>query len=160
MGPKIIQGGDAEAIMRGIVRNAPGSLQQMPNAPQYLAGNRFRPWGGPENCDAPVFEEHRYARIGGTQVFNPIATGAQVATLVLPETQNLRNFLMLRNASAAAVLYIDFDRNADTASVLRLTANTIVLWDTVVPQDRMTCYSDAAGGILSLWVSTIPGGRC
>lgn len=68
-----------------------------------------------------------------------------------------RNFLGFRNASATQTLYIDFNATATTGAWLALTAGTLVLFDTVVPQDDLYVVSSAAGGVLAYAYSTFPG---
>lgn len=68
-----------------------------------------------------------------------------------------RNFLGFRNASATQILYIDFNATATTGAWLALTAGTLVLFDTVVPQDDLYVVSSAAGGVLAYAYSTFPG---
>jgi hypothetical protein len=69
-----------------------------------------------------------------------------------------RNFLGFRNASTGTqILYIDFNANATTGAWLALAAGTLVLFDTVVPQDDLYVISSAAGGILAYAYSTFPG---
>ena len=69
-----------------------------------------------------------------------------------------RNMLGFRNASTAAQnLYIEFNGVATTGAWLKLTPGTIVLFDSVVPQDDLYVISDAAGGTLAYAYSTFPG---
>ena len=69
-----------------------------------------------------------------------------------------RNFLGFRNASAGGqTLYIEFNAQATTGAWLTLTAGTLVLFDTVVPQDDLYVISSAAGGVLAYAYSTFPG---
>ena len=68
-----------------------------------------------------------------------------------------RNFLGFRNASATQTLYIDFNATATTGAWLAITAGTLVLFDTVVPQDDLYVVSSAAGGVLAYAYSTFPG---
>lgn len=136
----------------------PGSLQSMPNAPQGVRSGRFRPFGLGDDCATLVFDEHRYARLGGGQSYVLSATDS---TLVLPESDTLRNFLGFRNTSAAANVFIDFGNAATAASAwLRLEPNQIVLLDTVVPQDTVFAIADAAPASLVVIFSTYPGRRC
>jgi len=69
-----------------------------------------------------------------------------------------RNMLGFRNASTASqIIYVDFNSNATTGSWLAITAGTIVLFDTVVPQDDLYAISSAAGGVLAYMYSTFGG---
>jgi len=103
--------------------------------------------GGPYTA---IFDLHHYCDLSGEQI---IAVGTtSVSVLVEPTTK--RNFLGFRN-SGATVLFVAFGQNATPNSWLRIAANTMVLLDTVVPQDEVYCISDAAGGQLTLVVGTI-----
>ena len=69
-----------------------------------------------------------------------------------------RNFLGFRNASSGTqILYIDFNATATTGAWLALAAGTLVLFDTVVPQDDLYVISSAASGVLAYAYSTFPG---
>ena len=69
-----------------------------------------------------------------------------------------RNTLGFRNASTAnQVIYIGFGGNATTGSWLQINPGTIVLFDTVVPQDDLYVISDVTGGVLAYVYSTYPG---
>lgn len=69
-----------------------------------------------------------------------------------------RNMLGFRNASTGGQdIYIEFNGTATTGAWLKLTPGTIVLFDTVVPQDDLYVISSAAGGILAYAYSTFPG---
>ena len=69
-----------------------------------------------------------------------------------------RNFLGFRNASTGGqILYIDFNSQATTSAWLALTPGTLVLFDTVVPQDDLYVISDLAGAVLAYAYSTFPG---
>ena len=66
-----------------------------------------------------------------------------------------RNFLLLRNASATANIYVGFGGPATVNSTLRIAPNTVVLFDTVVPQSDLYAYADAAAGLLAYTYSTV-----
>ena len=69
-----------------------------------------------------------------------------------------RNMLGFRNASLGTQnLYISFGAQATTSNWLKLAVGTIVLFDTVVPQDDLYVISDAANGILCYSYSTFGG---
>lgn len=69
-----------------------------------------------------------------------------------------RNFLGFRNASTGGqILYIEFNAQATTGAWLAITQGTLVLFDTVVPQDDLYVISSAAGGVLAYAYSTFPG---
>jgi hypothetical protein len=74
----------------------------------------------------------------------------------LNSTDAYRNYLMLRNASAAADIYIGFGTDASPRSTLKLVAgSSIILFDAVVPQDDLYYYASAAGGVLCCAYSTV-----
>ena len=103
--------------------------------------------------DTNTFEAHRYATIIEQNI--PVPTAA-TGVPFLTETSGKRNFLGLRNASAAggANVYIGFGRDASAASWLALTPGQMILFDTVVPQDDLYSFGDAAGGLLSFAFSS------
>lgn len=134
----------------------PGSLQNMPNLPQRIRSGRFRPFGTAADCAQTVFDEHRYATIGGSVEF-PVGNASQ---LVLPQAAgSLRNFLGFRNNSANDI-FVEFGNNASTASWLRIVQNQIVLFDTVVQQDDVYAVCPSGNGLLVIAFSTYPGQRC
>lgn len=105
----------------------------------------------PDAVPTTTYEAHRYANI----IEGNLAPGLASAQF-LQEPSSKRNFLGLRNASAAggANIYISFGRDASTASWLVLIPGQIILFDTVVPQDDCYAIADAAGGLLSYAFST------
>lgn len=69
-----------------------------------------------------------------------------------------RNMLGFRNASTGTqVIYIDFNAAASTGSWLALNPGTILLFDTVVPQDDLYAIASAAGATLAYMYSTFGG---
>ena len=69
-----------------------------------------------------------------------------------------RNTLGFRNASTASqVIYIGFGGNASLGSWMQINPGTIVLFDSVVPQDDLYVISDVTGGVLAYAYSTYPG---
>lgn len=99
---------------------------------------------------AAVREAHRYAQVNGSVVFSLNATENQV---ILPAPQNFRNFLLMRCNIGA--VYIDFGREAGQTAPLFLAANSIVLFDTVVPQDDVYAISVSGISTLSVGFSNI-----
>lgn len=83
------------------------------------------------------------------------ATVANQSTNFLNSTDAYRNYLMLRNASAAANIYIGFGTDASAFSTLRLIPGAIALFDAVVPQDDLYYFADAAAGTLCCAYSTV-----
>lgn len=95
---------------------------------------------------------HPYANIA--QSVTAIGTTSR---LIIPQSNARRNFLAIRNASPAAeVIFVSFNVEATTGSWLRLAANQIALFDTVVPQDNVYVISDSATGIVSYGFSVLP----
>jgi hypothetical protein len=70
-----------------------------------------------------------------------------------------RNLLGFRNNSGVVGenIFIGFGRDATTNSWLRLTPGTIILFDTVVPQDDLYAVSEAGTPNLGYIYSTFPG---
>ena len=99
---------------------------------------------------AAVREAHRYAQINGSVVFSLNATENQN---ILPAPQNFRNFLLMR--CTAGAVYIDFGREAGATAPFFLAANSIVLFDTVVPQDDVFAISASGISTLSVGFSNI-----
>lgn len=134
------------------------------DTPQYIPGNPHnlpsRPDPAVARSTAPGFpdqvavrEAHRYASLIDISI-----TVGTTSTKFLDSPIGKRNMVGLRNASTAAqVIYIGFNGPASSSSWLALSAGTIILFDTVVPQDDLYVVSSAAGGILSYVYSTFPG---
>lgn len=123
----------------------------MPNDPREIPPPaRRRRSGGP----VEIYDPHRYARLVGEQTIAiPITAGG---LLVLQEPDTMRNMLLLRNVSAAAVIFIAFGNNATANSALSLNPGTTILFDSVVPQDDVFALSDVAAGFLTIAQSVIP----
>jgi hypothetical protein len=70
-----------------------------------------------------------------------------------------RNLLGFRNNSGTTGenIFIGFGRDATINSWLRLTPGTIILFDTVVPQDDLYAVSEAGTPTLGYIYSTFPG---
>lgn len=135
------------------------------DAPQYLPGQPHNLPARPDPAVAlpstspgfpdqvAVREAHRYASLVDISI-----TVGTSSFKFLDAPIGKRNMLGFRNASTAAqVLYIAFNGPASSTSWLALTAGTIVLFDSVVPQDDLYAVSSAAGGVLSYMYSTFPG---
>ncbi len=100
-----------------------------------------------------VREVYRYASLQDLQV-----TVGTTSFKFLDAPIGKRNLLAFRNASTGGqVIYIGFGRDANTSSFLGLTAGTLVLFDTVVPQDDLYCLASAAGAVLAYAYSTFSG---
>lgn len=100
-----------------------------------------------------IRENYRYASL--------VTAGLTISTTAikfLDQPIGKRNFLSFRNASTGGqIIYIDFNQQATTNSWLALTAGTLILFDTVVPQDDLYAIASAAGGQLAYAYSTFPG---
>lgn len=100
----------------------------------------------------PVPPSHAYANL--VQTSGAIGTTSR---LIIPQSAARRNFLAVRNASPAAeVIFVSFNVEATTSSWLRLSANQIALFDTVVPQDNVYVICDAGTGIVSYAFAVLP----
>jgi len=100
-----------------------------------------------------IRENYRYASL--------VTAGLTLTTTAikfLDQPIGKRNFLSFRNASTGGqIIYIDFNSQATANSWLALAAGTLILFDTVVPQDDLYAISSAAGGQLAYAYSTFPG---
>jgi hypothetical protein len=99
--------------------------------------------------EIPVSDAHHYAKLNGSIGY----TIGLSSALTLAEPVNKRNFLALRNNSVTANIYVEFGSDASLTSVFRLTPNTMILFDTVVPQDDIFAIADAASAFLSVTFS-------
>ena len=100
-----------------------------------------------------VRENYRYASLITVSL-----TVGTTSVKFLDQPIGKRNMLGFRNASTGGQdIYIEFNGTATTGSWLKLTAGTLVLFDTVVPQDDLYVISSAAGGVLAYAYSTFPG---
>jgi hypothetical protein len=131
-------------------RQAWDSPQRLDGSPRNRPDGVTRPGaaaGGLVGVTAP----HWYSNlIEGVAPVGVVAVQPAALAQVAP---GVRNLLMLRN-SGATNLFIGFGSPATANSTLRITSNTIVLFDTVVPQNDIWVLSDAAGGQLSYSYST------
>jgi hypothetical protein len=101
---------------------------------------------------SPVLDQHRYAWLGGSVSVN-VPNGS--SALFLSAQNALRNLLVLRNASATANIYIEFGTDAGLNSTLQLQPGQLLLLDSVVPQDDLHAYGDAANALLRYSYSTL-----
>lgn len=144
-------------------QHIPGSPHRMPEGDGvYPQPSALIAGGGPSgkpttpgevgDKNAPPFRDpHHYASVISS--FANVPNGSSVQ--VLQEQVGRRNLLMLRNNSATANIYVEFKKDASLSSVLRITPNTMVLFDVVVPQDEVFAYADAASAVLSFAYSSI-----
>lgn len=139
-------------------RNTWGVPQYLPPGPNNLPV-RPDPGAAPNTTQSlyrdgavDIRENYRYASVV------TVSLNVDTASIkFLDAPIGKRNFLGFRNASATQTLYIDFNAQATTGAWLALTAGTIVLFDTVVPQDDLYVIASAAGGVLAYAYSTFPG---
>lgn len=111
-----------------------------------------RPMRPMEDSPPQIPPSHPYANVAQSAT----AVGT-VSKLIIPQSAARRNFLAVRNASPAAeVIFVSFDVAATSLSWLRLSANQIALFDTVVPQDNVYVVSDSASGIVAYAFSVLP----
>ena len=90
-----------------------------------------------------IYDKSRFPMISEQIVACP-----QNSNLFLSAPANKRVMLLLRNVSAAANVFVSFGTQASANSILRLTPNTIILMDAVVPQNDLYSFADAANGFL------------
>lgn len=112
---------------------APGALTTPPNS-------------------TPTFSAQPIALFNGSKVFDVDTSSIKI----LDRPSNFRNLLHIRNSSTGTqIIFVEFGDNASSASTLRLDVNEQMLYDVVVPQDDIYVIASAAGGRVSLMVSTI-----
>jgi hypothetical protein len=100
-----------------------------------------------------VREYYRYASLQDLQV-----TVGTTSFKFLDAPIGKRNMLGFRNASTGGqAIYIGFGRDATTNSFMALATGTIVLFDTVCPQDDLYAVASAAGATLAYIYSTFQG---
>ncbi len=69
-----------------------------------------------------------------------------------------RNMLGFRNSSTTSqIIYIGFGGAATTGAWLAINPGSLVLFDTVVPQDDLYAIASASGAVLNYVYSTFPG---
>jgi hypothetical protein len=84
------------------------------------------------------------------------ATVGVASIKIIDQPSTKRNYLMIRNNSATAVIFVSFGRDASTISPVRLSSNQMMLLDVVVPQDDVYCLSDTAATSVVYAFSTTP----
>lgn len=110
------------------------------------AGGAFPIAGGAEGGGLEVYSLERFATLRGS-VRIAVANTAP-GTLAISAPPTFRNFLGLRNASAAANIFVEFGNDASANSFVRLAPNEIILFDAAVPQDDVFAFADAANAFL------------
>lgn len=161
----LIPAQDAELLSPWAPVNVPQVLSGYPhNLPPRRDRPRWDPFTGMGTPgDAPstgpgafpgdwTYDPHHYAEL----IQGNLAVGLASVQL-LSEPASRRNFLSIRNSSPGTeVIFVSFGSAASALSWLRLTANQIVLFDTVVPQNDIYVISDTATGAVAYAFSTIP----
>jgi len=133
--------------------------------PQYVPGY---PHNLPAKADAAVQTTSNFPGYADSvSVTEPYRFASFVDLSIITSTTSVkfldqpigkRNTLGFRNASTAnQVIFIGFGGNATTNSWLQINPGTIVLFDTVVPQDDLYVISDVTAGVLAYVYSTYPG---
>ena len=133
-------------------------------SPSYIPGSPHnlpvRPLPGQTTSDTylssadatvDIRDVYRYASIVTINI-----TVGTTSVKFLDSPIGKRNFLGFRNVGLTTI-YIDFNQNASTTAWLALTSGTIILLDTVVPQDDLYALSSGAGGSLTYAYSTFAG---
>lgn len=126
----------------------------IPPSPHNLPAETAGTTADSQPSQVSVSEPYRYSSIIDLTI-----TATQTSVKFLDAPIGRRNMLGFRNVSATSGenIFIGFGRNATTASWLRLTPGTIVLFDTVVPQDDLYVIAEAGSPVLSYIYSTFPG---
>lgn len=110
--------------------------------------------GGAGSMDEQIRDPHHYATV--VDLTLPVGnTTATTGNPILLQPSSKRNFLAIRNTSALANIYLGFDKPADLNSTFKLGPGTIILFDTVTPQNDLYAFADAAGGQISFAYSNI-----
>jgi hypothetical protein len=129
----------------------PGSPHNLPKRTEPTSSERSGTYVPGEVVN--IRDNYRYASL--------VTAGLTVGTTsikFLDQPIGKRNMLSFRNASTGGqTLYIDFNSQATVGSWLAITAGTIILFDSVVPQDDLYVISSAVGGQLAYAYSTYPG---
>jgi hypothetical protein len=100
-----------------------------------------------------ITDPYRFSSLVDLQV-----TTTTISFKFLDQPIGKRNTLAFRNASTAnQVIYIGFGGAATTNSWLQINPGSIILFDSVVPQDDLYVVSDVTGGVLAYVYSTYPG---
>ena len=126
----------------------------IPPSPHNLPAETAGTTADSQPSQVSVSEPYRYSSIIDLTI-----TATQTSVKFLDAPIGRRNQLGFRNVSAVSGenIFIGFGRNATTSSWLRLTPGTIVLFDTVVPQDDLYVIAEAGSPVLSYIYSTFPG---
>lgn len=142
---------DDPGSIEGIGLLQAGGAEMMPMEDAESRWNR--PVTQPEDRNAPPIRDPHHYAIALSFSTN---VGNNSSAKVLDAPIGKRNMLAFRNSSATANIYIEFSHDASAASVFKLTAGAIALFDAVVPQDDVYAFGDAANATLSISYSNIP----
>ena len=126
----------------------------IPPSPHNLPAETAGVTSDVERSVVNVAESYRYASIIDLTFIT-----STTSEKLLDAPIGRRNLLGFRNVSGTTGenIFIGFGRDATINSWLRLTPGTIILFDTVVPQDDLYCISEAGTPVLSYIYSTFPG---
>jgi len=131
----------------------PGSPHNLPKRPEPGVTTTENAGQIAPGETVPIRDAYRYASL-----VTAATTVGTTSFKFLDQPIGKRNFLGLRNASTTSqILYVEFNSNATTGAWLAINPGTIVLFDTVVPQDDLYIISSAAGGVMAYAYSTFPG---
>jgi len=128
-------------------RPSPDYVGDIPSSGELPAGHHV----------PTIRDPHHYATLISLYSAVPDATMPEQSILILPQSNVKRNFLGIRNPSAAVDIYINFGTPASVNSWLVLTPGQTVLFDTVVPQNDMWILAEGPAGFISFAWSTIVG---
>lgn len=106
-----------------------------------------------------ITDPHHYAKVISGLFVPGIVNAANTLQPFLVSPPGRRNWLTLRNGNAigGANIYVDFDKSANVNSPLFIVPGQTVLLDTVVPQNDVYAFSDAASTVgLAFSYSNIP----
>ena len=126
----------------------------IPPSPHNLPAETAATTADTQPSQVSVAEPYRYASI--IDLTFQTSTASQK---LLDAPIGRRNLLGFRNVSGQTGenIFIGFGRDATINSWLRLTPGTIILFDTVVPQDDLYVISQTGTPLLSYIYSTFPG---
>ena len=129
----------------------PGAPHNLPKRVEQTTSERSGVYTAGETIN--VRSTYQYASL--------VTAGLTVGTTsikFLDQPIGKRNLLSFRNASTGGqTIYIEFNAQATTGAWLALTAGTLILFDTVVPQDDLYAISSGVGAQLAYAYSTFPG---
>ncbi len=98
----------------------------------------------------PTFDPESAVTLNGSKNYPVGTTSTKIIDSPSGATAR-RSLLMMRNTSAAAIVYVEFGTEATTLSVVRLAPNEVFMWDVRVPNDDIYVVGDVAGTISASW---------